>query len=425
MKKWIENQGPLKKLGKEVHAFVSAMRHKIQTHSLYQSIQSRIGEKKMYGLNAGVIFLLIFALAQCGRSGNRDKQNTKPPVPVMTAKIRKGAVPLYLKTIGTVTPFDSVSVRTQINGRLLSVHFQEGQLVTKGQVLAEIDPRPYEALLKQYKGQLVRDQALLSNARLDLKRYKKLYAQDSISRQALDTQIHLVKQYEGTVSSDQGLVDGAQVNLHYCQIISNISGMIGLRQVNPGNFVQTMDTTPIATVNAISPITVVFSIPEDELRQVQEKVRNNISLVVDAFDRKEENLLATGRLLALDSQIDNTTGTIKLKASFANEDYRLFPNQFVNVRLKVDTLNNALIAPTAAVQTGREGLFVYVVNEETKSVSIKPVTIKVSMDGDASLSGDLAEGQSVVIQGTDKLSDGASVILSQAEGQGSKGQSAL
>ncbi len=425
MKKWIENQGPLKKLGKEVHAFVSAMRHKIQTHSLYQFIQSRIGEKKMYGLNAGVIFLLIFALAQCGRSGNRDKQNTKPPVPVMTAKIRKGAVPLYLKTIGTVTPFDSVSVRTQINGRLLSVHFQEGQLVTKGQVLAEIDPRPYEALLKQYKGQLVRDQALLSNARLDLKRYKKLYAQDSISRQALDTQIHLVKQYEGTVSSDQGLVDGAQVNFHYCQIISNISGMIGLRQVNPGNFVQTMDTTPIATVNAISPITVVFSIPEDDLRQVQEKVRNNISLVVDAFDRKEENLLATGRLLALDSQIDNTTGTIKLKASFANEDYRLFPNQFVNVRLKVDTLNNALIAPTAAVQTGREGLFVYVVNEETKSVSIKPVTIKVSMGGDSSLSGDLAEGQSVVIQGTDKLSDGASVILSQAEGQGSKGQSAL
>lgn len=425
MKKWVENQGQFKKLGKEVQAFVSAMRHKIQTHSLYQSIQSRIGEKKMSRLNVGITFLLILALTQCGRSGNRDKQNTKHPVPVMTAKIRKGDVPIYLKTIGTVTPFDSVTVRTQINGRLLSVHFQEGQLVTKGQVLAEIDPRPYEALLKQYKGQLVRDQALLSNARLDLKRYKELYAQDSISRQALDTQIHLVKQYEGTVSSDQGLVDGAQVNLHYCQIISNISGMIGLRQVNPGNFVQTMDTTPIATVNTISPITVVFSIPEDDLRQVQEKVRNNISLGVDAFDRKEEKLLATGRLLALDSQIDNTTGTIKLKASFANEDYRLFPNQFVNVRLKVDTLNNALIAPTAAVQTGREGLFVYVVNEETKSVSIKPVTIKVSMGGDSSLSGDLAEGQSVVIQGTDKLSDGASVILSQAEEQGSKGQPAL
>ncbi|MCE3231426.1 MAG: multidrug transporter subunit MdtA [Alphaproteobacteria bacterium] len=416
MERWIEKQKKFKRLGKDIRAYASVIGQRFQSDSFYQSAQSHLGKKGIYWVAGGSIFLFsVFALIHWGKSGNGDRQTGKPPTPVLAAKVRKGDVPLYLNAIGTVTPLESVTVKTQINGRILKVHFDEGQMVTKGQLLIDIDPLPYEALLKQYQGQLVRDEALLNNARLDLKRYRKLYAQDAVSQQTLETQIHVVKQYEGTVNSDQGLIDSAKVNLHYCRITADISGMIGLRQVNPGNLVQTTDATPITTINQISPITVVFPIPEDDLGQVQEKMKSGASLVADAFDGKGEKILATGRFLAMDSQIDHTTGTIKLKAIFDNKDLRLFPNQFVNIRLNVDTLPDALIVPTAAVQTGRQGPFVYVVNEKDKTVSVKLVTVKTRMEGETVVVGDVAEGLMVVTQGTDKLSEGALVTVTPGD----------
>lgn len=421
MNKWIRSEKKTKKLSQKFRSYTGVFFHKIEAHHYYQAIQSKIGIKKMRLLNICILLLILaLVLTHCDRLGNGEKKE-KPPSPVVTTKIRKGDVPLYLKSIGTVTPIESIAVRTQINGRITKVNFEEGQIVNKGQVLVEIDPLPYEALLKQYEGQLLRDEALLKNARLDLKRYKRLNAQDSISQQTLDTQIHLVQQYEGTVKSDQGLVDTAKVNLQYCHITSAITGIIGLRFVNPGNFVQTTDTTFISTVTQISPITVVFPLPEDDIGKVQEKIRDHASLITDAFDRHEEKLLASGHFLAMDSQIDNTTGTIKLKATFANDDYRLFPNQFVNIRLKLGVLPNALIVPTAAIQVGREGHFIYVVNEEKKTVSLKLVTVETSEAGQSSVIGDIAEGQVVVIQGTDKLQEGSLVTMTQTNYQESKG----
>lgn len=309
----------------------------------------------------------------------------------------------------------TLTVKTQINGRLTAVLFQEGQLVQKGEFLAQIDPRPYEAQLQQAEGQLLKDTAILENARLDLKRYKTLYQEDSVSRQTLDTQKSLVKQLEGTVQSDQGLVDSAKVNLQYCKIISDISGVIGLRQVNPGNFVQTTDATPITTINAISPIAVVFPLPEDDLIRVHAQFKDH-SLPVDAFDRKEETILDTGQLTAIDSQIDSTTGTIKLKAAFKNEHHRLFPNQFVNIRLKVNTLRDTLVIPTAAIQMGRQGPFVYILDPQSKTVSVKPIIVKTSVGENSAISGELQDGQAVIIQGQDKLTEGAIVAPSEITG---------
>jgi multidrug efflux system membrane fusion protein len=423
MKKWVKNQEKLKKLSQKTKEWLLIVKNKIQGHPFYQSIQSRIGKKRMYWLNMGIIlFVPLIALTHCGRGGDETKHNVKPPIPVLTSKIRKTDVPIYLNAVGTVTPIETITIKTQINGKILKVHFNEGQIVKKGQLLVEIDPLPYEALLKQYEGQLARDQALLANAHLDLIRYKKLYAQDSISQQTLETQIHLVEQYEGNVLSDQGLVDSAKASRDYCRIMSGISGMVGFQQVNTGNFVQTTDATPITIVNQLSPIAVVFSIPEDDLGQIQEKISRGVHLVADAFDRKEDKILATGRLLAIDNQIDNTTGTIKFKAKFENEDRRLFPNQFVNIRLKVDTLKDVLVVPTAAIQRGRQGPFVYVVDEEKKSISVKVVTVRTSVNGESTLSGDVKAGETVVIQGTDKLSEGSTVTISQGDNASLKGQ---
>jgi multidrug efflux system membrane fusion protein len=347
-------------------------------------------------------------------SHNNHKGKQKIPVPVQISKVRIDEVPIYINTIGTVTPVESTVIKTQIQGRITAIYFQEGQRVQKGDVLVQIDPKPYEATLQQAQGQLIRDQALLENAQLDLKRYKQLYGQDSVSQQTLDTQINLVKQYEGTVQSDQGIVDSAACNLNYCKIISDIDGVIGLRQINAGNFVQPSDTTPITTVNAISPISVVFPIPQDSLSQVQESFQKG-PVVTEAFDRGHDKVLDTGNLLAIDSQIDNTTGTIKLKATFKNEQSHLFPNQFVTVRLKIETLANALMIPTAAIQMGRQGPFVYIVNEESKTVYSKPVVVKAALAEDSAIAGDVEEGQVIVVQGQDKLTDGTAVLISAGE----------
>lgn len=381
-------------------------------HPTYQSLQAKLGKKKLNKLIAlcgliGLLFLLWVCTAH-----NRNKHDLKPPIPVVVAKIHKSDVPLYLNTIGTVTPIESIVVKTQVNGRLTTILFQEGQRIQKGELLAQIDPLPYEAQLQQAEGQLLKDTAILENARLDLKRYKTLYKEDSVSRQTLDTQKSLVKQFEGIVQSDQGLVESAKINLHYCKIISDISGVIGLRQVNPGNYVQTTDTIPIATINTISPISVVFPLPEDDIIQVIDKFKEN-SLIVDAFDRKGEIILDTGQLSAIDSQIDSTTGTIKLKAIFKNDHHRLFPNQFVNIRLKVDTLYSTLVIATAAIQVGRQGPFIYVLDPQNNSASVKPITIKTSIGENSAISGDIQEGQFLIIQGQDKLTEGAIVVPSE------------
>lgn len=408
MKNLIESQKKLKTKRAFNQAALSAALSTAKAHPLYQSLQAKLGEKKLNrlitlcGLGA-----LVFLLWACNVN-NRPKQDLKPPIPVVVAKIHKSDIPLYLNTIGTVTPLESVIVKTQINGRLTAVLFQEGQRVQKGEFLAQIDPRPYEAQLQQAEGQLLKDTAILENARLDLKRYKTLYNEDSVSRQTLDTQKSLVKQLEGTVQSDQGLVESAKVNLQYCKIVSDISGVIGLRQVNPGNFVQTTDAIPLTTINAISPISVVFPLPEDDLIQVHDQFKEN-PLTADAFDRKGEIILDTGQLTAIDSQIDTTTGTIKLKAAFKNEHHRLFPNQFVNIRLKVNTLRDTLVVPTAAIQIGRQGPFIYILDPQNKSVSAKSITIKTSIGEDSAISGDIQDGQAVIIQGQDKLTEGAIV----------------
>ncbi len=341
------------------------------------------------------------------------KQHTitaKPPISVVTAHTYTRSVPVFLNALGSVTPTETVTVRTQINGQLQKVFFLEGQSVKKGELLALIDERPYQAQLTQFEGQLVRDQALLSNARIDLERYQKLFQEDSIAKQVLDTQQSLVNQYEGAVISDQGQIQSAKVNLIYCKLTSPINGRIGLRLVDPGNYVQTSDTNGLFVINTIHPITVIFSLPEDNVQQLLKQMRSSKKLRVDAFDRTGKLLLAKGTLLTLDNQIDPTTGTFKLKATFENKDDALFPNQFVNIRLQIDELNNALVIPTAAVQLGVKGSFVYLLNEN-QTVSVQPITTGVTyLDETVVLKG-LTVNQQVVVEGTDKLTEGSQVAV--------------
>jgi multidrug efflux system membrane fusion protein len=337
-----------------------------------------------------------------------------PPVaaiPVVTALAKSSDVPIYLSELGAVTPVYTVTVRTQINGQLLQVLYKEGQMVKQGDLLAEIDPRPYQAQLTQYEGQLKRDQALLDNANVDLKRYQTLWRQDSVAQQTLATQLALVKQYEGTVKLDEGLIQGVKVNLIYCQITSPVTGRVGLRLVDPGNFVQTTDTTGLAVIATLQPITVIFSIPEDNIPEVLEQISTGQALTVKAYDRQQNKLLSTGKLLTLDNQVDPTTGTVKLRAEFDNKDNKLFPNQFVNANLLVKILPKATVVPTAAVQHGAQNNFVYLLNKND-TVSMKPVIVGVAFGGNTVIKSGVLPGQFVVIQGVDRLTDGAKVIRS-------------
>lgn len=335
-------------------------------------------------------------------------------IPVVTAKVQNLNVPIYLTEIGGVTPVYSVTVKTQINGRLLQVLFREGQMVKAGDLLAQIDPSPYEAQLIQYQGQLMRDQALWANAKIDLARYQKLWKENSVAQQTLATQVSLVAQYEGAIKIDQGLISATQINLGYCRITSPVDGRVGLRLVDPGNFVQTSDTTGIAVVATLSPITVIFSIPEDNVPDVLEQVNAGTPLEVKAFDRQQNKLLAIGTLLTMDNQIDPTTGTVKMRAQFKNDDNHLFPNQFVNAQLLVKVLKNALVVPTAAIQFGpSNSKFVYVVNQNS-TVSAKQITTGPVSGELTVITKGLAANQMVVIEGTDKLTEGASVSIATA-----------
>jgi multidrug efflux system membrane fusion protein len=292
----------------------------------------------------------------------------------------------------------------------VSIRFQEGQLVDKGDLLAEIDPRPFQAQLTQYEGQLARDQALLENARVDLQRYQVLWKQDSIQKQQLDTQESLVRQGEGTVKNDQGLIESVRVNLAYCRVTSPIRGRVGLRLVDPGNVVHAADTTGIVVITQLQPITVVFTIPEDSIPSVLDKLRGGVPMPVEAYDREQRRKLAVGALLTVDNQIDQTTGTVKLKALFPNTDTRLFPNQFVNARLRLDVERGATAVPAAAIQRSARGSLVYVVKPD-QTVAARPVTVGVT-DGDiVAITKGLAIGEQVVVDGAERLRDGSNVTV--------------
>jgi len=358
-----------------------------------------------------LVLIVLFGLFRRHDVSQQSKNLGKQQTHVVVASAHTADVPVYITALGNVTPTYSITVRTQINGQLLRVLFQEGQWVKAGDLLAEIDPRPYQALLLEYQGQLIRDRALLANALIDLNRYQKLWKQDSVSQQILATQQSLVKQYEGAIQIDEGLLAATQLNLLYCRIMSPIDGRIGLRLVDPGNFVQTTDTTGIAVVNMLNPITVVFTIPEDNIPQVMQKIYAGDILSVQAYDRAMNTLLATGKVLTIDNQIDPTTGTVKLKAQFTNDNNQLFPSQFVNVKLLVDTLSQVIVVPTAAIQYGPKGPFVYRVDAAQQVVHANPVTVGVSTQDSITISQGLQVGQLVVTEGADKLTDAASVLI--------------
>ena len=340
------------------------------------------------------------------------------PQPVGFATVDKGDVRIMLNELGTVTSLDTVTVQTQINGQLQQVGFKEGQVVKTGDFLAQIDPRPYIAALEQAEGTLARDQGLLGQAQSDLKRYQTLGRQDSIAQQQLDDQRFLVQQYTGTVKTDQGAVDTAKLNLAYCRIVSPIDGQVGLRQIDPGNYVQTSSTTGLVVIAQIQPISVLFAVSEDSLPDIIQRLRAGASLSVEAYDRSNTKMLATGVLSALDSQINTTTGTLNLRATFANPDETLYPNQFVNARLLVNTMTDTIRVPVPAVQRGEPGTFVYLINANN-TVSVRPIKVG-PIDGNyqAVLSG-LEPGDKVVTDGTDRLKEGAAVTLPAAQKPGS------
>ncbi len=329
-------------------------------------------------------------------------------VPVGLATVAKGNIPITIRALGTVTPLNTVNVKTQITGQLMDVYFKEGQTVKQGDLLALVDPRPYDVALQQAIGQQQKDEALLKNAQADLERYKKLVAQDSIARQQYDTQIALVRQYEAALVIDQALVDAAKLNVTYTRIVSPLTGKIGLRLVDKGNYVTMGDATSICVIIQVQPISVIFTIPEDTLPQVRKRLAAGANLEVRVFDRSQKNELALGRLDTTDNVIDTTTGTVRLRAVFENADESLFPNQFVNVRLLVDTVTDATVVPIAAIQRGQPGTFVYLVKPDD-TVTIRVVELGAS-DGDkVAITKGLQVGDNVVVDGVDRLRDGAKI----------------
>jgi len=335
------------------------------------------------------------------------------PMPVGTAQVKKGDMPVTLTALGTVTPLATVTVQTQINGQLTEVAFREGQMVKKGDFLAQIDPRPYEVALEQAQGQLAKDQAALNNAEVDLARYRTLAAQNSIARQTVDTQAALVAQDKGVVLADQAQVHAQQLNLTYCHIVAPISGRVGLRQVDPGNYVQTSSATGIVVITQLQPISVIFTLPEDNLPTLLKRLHAGAKLQATAFDRTGTIKLDTGTLDTIDNQIDTTTGTVKLRAVFNNDDGILFPNQFVNVQLLVDTLHDVDIVPNSAIERGAPGTFVYVVKPDN-TVAIQKVELGPTEGVNQAITKGLSPGDVVVTDGADRLKDGAKVTLAAA-----------
>jgi membrane fusion protein, multidrug efflux system len=348
-------------------------------------------------------------------NGTKAAHPTAPaPIPVVTATAKAGDQPIYLTGLGSVVGFKTVTLRTRVDGELMRVAVSEGQMVSAGDLIAEIDPRPFQVQLEQAEGQKERDVALLENARLDAERYRILYSQDSIPKQQLDTQIALVKQDEATVKADQAAIDNAKLQLTYTRITSPINGRIGLRQVDPGNIVHAADQNGLAIITQLQPIAVIFSIPQDNVPQVMKKLRAGRRLLVEAWNRDLRNKISTGSLLTIDNQADVTTGTVRFKATFANDDNALFPNQFVNARLLVDVKRGAVLVPATAIQRGPETTFVFVVDKDD-TVQTRNVVTGTIEAGMASIDRGLSPGETVVIEGVDKLQHGAKVQPAPAE----------
>lgn len=332
------------------------------------------------------------------------------PLPVVVQAAQKGNINVILDGLGTVTPLATVTVRTQISGYLTQVNFTEGQMVSKGDVLAVIDPRPYQVALEQAQGQLIQAQAQLSEAKIDLDRYVTLSSQDSISKQQVDAQRALVQQYEGLTKTDQGAVDSAQLNLAYCHIVAPVSGRVGLRLVDAGNYVTPGDSTGIVILTQLQPITVIFVLPEDNIPAVQARIKAGATIGVVAYDRTHTTKLAKGVVTNIDNEVDTTTGTFKLRATFPNDDEALFPSQFVNIEMLLDVDRGVTVIPTSAIERGQQGTFVYVVGADNKVAAVT-VTLGDQEGERVAVTSGISLGDRVVVDGADRLKDGMEVVV--------------
>jgi membrane fusion protein, multidrug efflux system len=421
-------------------------------------VRSRSYSKSQIGIGLLIVIVLVVAAyetvhlmrapqpAASGRFQGSGAQSVGAAT-IATANIR-----VIVNALGTVTPLATVTVQTQIDGQLTEVGFTEGQLVQKGDFLAQVDQRPYEILKSQFEGQLAHDQGLLAQAQMDLKRYQTLAQQNSIARQQAEDQVFIVQQYEGSVKQDQAQVDTETLNIAYCHIVSPVTGRVGLRLVDPGNYVQVSGSTGLAVVTQLQPITVIFSTPEDNLPDIVPQLAAGTVLEVTAFDRANVKKLATGKVSALDNQIDTTTGTVKVRAQFDNSDNALFPNQFVNAQLLIRTLQNVITVPTAAIQlgapgssgtgtaadsgnpgstslaapsvsSGAPGYYVYVINAD-ETVSVRQITIGPTDGSMTAVNSGLTAGERVVVDGTDRLRDGLHVSVSSLDGKPTTGTGA-
>jgi membrane fusion protein, multidrug efflux system len=342
-------------------------------------------------------------------------------VPVVVATAQRGDLPVYFNGLGTVTAFNTVTVRSRVDGQLISVAFKEGQFVHGGDLLAQIDPRPFQVQLEQAQGQLAKDEALRKDAEANFERFKLLFKEGVIPQQQLDTQAASVGQFDGAIKTDQAQIDNAKLQLTYSRITAPISGRIGLRLVDAGNIVHAGDTNGLLVITQLQPISVIFSLPQDQLPQVTAKLRSGVVLAVEAYDRDDTDKIAMGKLVTIDNQIDPTTGTYKLKSIFSNENNALFPNQFVNVHLLVDTKRNLTIVPTPAIQRGPQGSYVYAVGKDNV-VKIRTITVAQTTGNSVGLSDGLNPGDIVVIDGQDKLQDGSKVIPNFAAGANGAGR---
>ena len=363
---------------------------------------------------AAVVFRSQQEIARPPGAGGRNAG----PMSIVPEVVSKGDIEINLNALGAVTSLATVTIKTQISGYLMKIDFKEGQDVKKGALLAEIDPRPYEAALAQAKGNLARDEALLKGAQVDLTRYQGLAAQKAVPQQTLDTQVALVAQYEGTVAADRAAVKAAEVNLQFCRIVSPLDGRAGLRQVDQGNYVTAGDANGLVVITQLQPISVLFTLPEDNLQVISGRIRDGATLPAAVYDRSGANKIADGILQTFDSQIDPTTGTIKLRPLFSNDARTLYPNQFVNVRLLVDTHKDVTVMPTAGVQRGVPGTFVYLVNSDD-TVSVRKVVLGVTDGERVEVRSELVPGDRIVIDGADKLRDGAKINV-RAEADNNK-----
>jgi len=382
-------------------------------------MRTGVAPRFVFGICLAGIICLVLARTVVGRAP-APRPSAPAATPVVAARVRRADMPVYLTGLGTVTALNTVTVRAQVDGQLVSVDYKEGQEVRAGQVLAQIDPRPFQVQLEQAEAQQAKDAATLANARVDLRRYQALIEQDAVPRQQLDTQQATVDQLEATLASDRAQIDSARLNLTYARVTAPIAGRIGLRLVDPGNIIHAADPTGLAVITERKPIAVVFAIPQDRLAEVQQQLASGQHPIVDAFDRELSSELGSGTLSAVDSQIDPATGTVKLKAAFANEHDLLFPNQFVNARLKLRELTNALLVPAAAVQRGPQKTYVYVVGAD-KRVESRDVTVAMTEGDDAAIASGIADGEVVVTDGVERLQPGTSVAVTFDETASQRG----